>query len=57
MENDSRGHQILEVAGLLRFASVSDPDYDAIREMERIGSNVDLMATVPPSASAESAAS
>ena len=35
-DQDCRGHRILEDAGMLRFAAVSDRDYDPIREMARV---------------------
>ncbi|PYR95633.1 MAG: hypothetical protein DMG16_30085 [Acidobacteria bacterium] len=34
MHKDPRGRRILEEAGMLRFAEVSDHDYDPIREMD-----------------------
>jgi phosphonate transport system substrate-binding protein len=41
MDKDPRGQRILKDAGMLRFATVSDDDYDPIREMERIAASVD----------------
>ena len=40
MDKDPRGRQILEDAGILRFAQVSDHEYHPIREMERIAATV-----------------
>lgn len=40
MHNDSRGRQILNSAGMLRFADVSDGEYDPIREMDRVAATV-----------------
>lgn len=40
MDKDPRGRQILEEAGMLRFAAVSDADYDPVREIDRIASAV-----------------
>ncbi len=40
MEVDPQGQQILSQAGLRRFTTVSDSDYDPIREMERIAQKV-----------------
>ena len=40
MHENPEGQQILKCAGILRFASVSDRDYDAIREMDRIAAGV-----------------
>jgi len=39
MDQDARGQRILEDAGMLGFAAVSDRDYDPIREMERIANS------------------
>jgi phosphonate transport system substrate-binding protein len=36
MDQDPQGRRVLENASVLRFAGVSDRDYDPIREMERI---------------------
>jgi phosphonate transport system substrate-binding protein len=36
MDQQPRGQAILAAAGMLRFAAVTDRDYDPIREMERI---------------------
>ena len=41
MDKDPRGQRILEDAGMLRFAPVSDYEYDPIREMERIAASVE----------------
>ena len=41
MDNDPRGRRILEDAGMLWFAPVSDHEYDPIREMERIAATVE----------------
>jgi phosphonate transport system substrate-binding protein len=41
MHENPEGQQILKDAGILRFASVSDRDYDAIREMDRIAAGVE----------------
>jgi ABC-type phosphate/phosphonate transport system substrate-binding protein len=40
VEKDPRGQRMLEEAGMLRFAAVSDSDYDPIREMERVASKI-----------------
>ena len=40
MDQDPRGQRILKDAGMLRFAAVSDRDYDSIREMERVASSL-----------------
>jgi len=40
MDQDPRGQRILKDAGMLRFAGMSDRDYDSIREMERIASSL-----------------
>ena len=42
MDQDPRGQRILKDAGMLRFAAVSDRDYDSIREMERIATSVEF---------------
>jgi phosphonate transport system substrate-binding protein len=42
MDKDPTGQSLLKDAGMLRFAPVSDHDYDPIREMERIAAGVDL---------------
>jgi len=39
MDKDPRGQRILKGVGMLRFAAVSDRDYDPIREMERIANS------------------
>jgi hypothetical protein len=36
MNQHVQGRRILESAGMFRFAPVSDHDYDAIREMDRV---------------------
>ena len=41
MDKDPRGQRILQDAGMLRFAPVSDCEYDPIREMERIAASVE----------------
>jgi ABC-type phosphate/phosphonate transport system substrate-binding protein len=41
MEKDATGQRLLEDAGMLRFAGVSDEDYDPIREMERLAASVE----------------
>jgi ABC-type phosphate/phosphonate transport system substrate-binding protein len=41
MDRDPQGRQILEDAGMLRFARVSDDEYDPIREMERLAAMVE----------------
>ena len=41
MDKDPRGRQILEEAGMLRFAEVSDHEYHPIREMDRIAATVE----------------
>ena len=46
MDQDPRGQRILEDAGMLRFARVSDRDYDPIRETERIATTVDWSSAV-----------
>jgi phosphonate transport system substrate-binding protein len=40
MDQDPRGQPILAAAGMLRFAGVTDRDYDPIREMERVAANL-----------------
>jgi phosphonate transport system substrate-binding protein len=40
MHHDPRGRHILEGAGMLRFAAVSDEEYEPIREMEQAGAVV-----------------
>jgi ABC-type phosphate/phosphonate transport system substrate-binding protein len=39
MDQDPRGQRILKDAHMLRFAAVSDRDYDPIREMQRIANS------------------
>jgi phosphonate transport system substrate-binding protein len=41
MEKDAKGQRLLEEAGMLRFAGVSDDAYDPIREMERLAAGVE----------------
>jgi phosphate/phosphite/phosphonate ABC transporter binding protein len=41
MHENPEGQHILKGAGILRFANVSDRDYDAVREMDRIAAGVD----------------
>ena len=41
MDKDPRGRRILEDAGMLWFARVSDHDYDPIREMDRVAATVE----------------
>jgi phosphonate transport system substrate-binding protein len=41
MDKHPRGRRILEDAGMLRFAQISDHEYDPIREMEIIAVTVD----------------
>jgi phosphonate transport system substrate-binding protein len=41
MDKDPRGRRILEDAGMLRFARVSDHEYHPIREMERIAATME----------------
>ena len=41
MDKDPRGQRILQDAGMLRFAQVTDCEYDPIREMERIAASVE----------------
>ena len=40
MDKDAEGQKILAKARMLRFAAVTDADYDAIREMERMARGV-----------------
>jgi phosphonate transport system substrate-binding protein len=48
MHADRTGRDILEGARIANFAVVSDRDYDLIRQMDRLGSRVNLKATQPP---------
>jgi len=41
-DRDAAGRQLLDAAGMLGFADVTDREYDAIREMERVGAAVEL---------------
>ncbi len=47
VHKDPPGRRILEEAGILRFAPVSDQDYDPIRAMERVAASVEWF--LPPS--------
>jgi ABC-type phosphate/phosphonate transport system substrate-binding protein len=42
MDKDPHGQRILNDAGMLRFAAVSDCDYDPIREMVRIANSCNM---------------
>src|SRR5262249_11092873 len=44
MHDDPAGRAALAVGRLARFATVSDEDYDAIRDMERIAGHINLAA-------------
>ena len=41
MHEDAVGCAILKTAGILRFGEISDEDYNAIREMDRVASAVE----------------